>query len=96
MFVNLFTGVVIMAYEDVPQRLRDGEAVPRSEIIGYWGSHADIVVTYCLEVMVTAGIMVKLYEDETAKYQLTALGSDIRSDFLIRLLGDCPECPECP
>lgn len=83
-----------MAYEDVPQRLRDGEAVPRAEIIGHYGSSSDIKVTMGLEVLRMAFIMEKVYEDETVKYRLTALGLQIRSDLLIRLEGDCPDCDE--
>lgn len=86
-----------MPYEDVPQRLRDGEAVPRSEIIAYWGPDATpIQVTLGLETLVTAMCMEKVYEDDTVKFRLTPLGSAIRADFITRLEGDCPECPECP
>ena len=86
-----------MAYEDVPQRLADGEAVPRSEIIGYWGADStDIQVTLGLEVLRQAFIMERVFEDETIKYRLTAMGLSIRLDFITRLEGDCPECPECP
>ena len=82
-----------MAYNDVPQRLRDGEAVPRSEIIGHYGSDSDMRITLGCEVFVMTGIMVKVYEDETVKFKLTSLGLAIRADFIIRLEGDCPECP---
>lgn len=85
-----------MAYEDVPQRLRDGEAVPRSEIIGHYGPTSDVRITLALEVLTAATIMFKSFEDDTAKYGLTALGLSIREDLITRLEGDCPECPECP
>jgi hypothetical protein len=85
-----------MAYEDVPQRLRDGENVPRSEIIGHYGPTTDIKITLALEILTTAQIMVKVFEDDTVKYGLTALGMSIRADLITRLEGDCPECPECP
>lgn len=85
-----------MPYEDVPQRLRNGEAVPRAEIIGYVSSTDDIRVTLCMEIMVMAGLAAKVYEGETLKYQLTAFGLEVRENFITRLEGDCPECPECP
>ena len=83
-----------MAYEDVPQRLRDGEAVPRSEIIGHYGPTSDLKITLGLEVLRASFIMEKVFEDETVKYRLTALGAAIRTDLITRLEGDCPECPE--
>jgi hypothetical protein len=85
-----------MAYEDVPQRLRDGEFVPRSEIIGHYGADSDVRITLGLEVLSWAGIMEKTIEDETVKFGLTPLGLSIRADFIIRLEGDCPDCPDCP
>ena len=85
-----------MSYEDVPQRLRDGEAVPRSEIIGYWAGFTDLQITLGCEVLVDAFIFEKVYEDGTLKFKLTPLGAAIRLDFITRLEGDCPECPECP
>jgi len=83
-------------YPDVPTRLANGEAVPRSEILAYWGDGYFLQVTYGLEALVTAYIMEKVYEDDTLKYVLTPLGMDIRRDLVTRLEGDCPECPECP
>lgn len=85
-----------MAFEDVPQRLRDGEFVPRSEIIGYVGPSHDIRVTLALEIMVMAGLMEKDLSDMTVKYGLTSFGAFVRQNFITRLEGDCPECPECP
>lgn len=82
-----------MAYEDVPQRLRDGEAVPRSEIVGHYGSANGLQVRLGLEVLRMAGIMFKEFSDETTKFGLTPLGLQIREDFITRLEGDCPECP---
>lgn len=81
-----------MAYEDVPRRLIDGEAVPRSEIIGYVGASTDIKTTLTLNVMCMMLVMVKVYEDETVKYQLTAFGLQLRLDFIVRLEGECPDC----
>lgn len=85
-----------MAYEDVPQRLRDGEAVPRSEIIGHYGADQDIQITLGCEVLAMALIMEKVYEDETLKFRLTPLGQSIRADFILRLEGDCLDSPDCP
>lgn len=85
-----------MAYDTVPERLAGGEAVPRSEIIGYWGSFSDIQITLGCEVLAQAFIMEKVFEDDTLKYRLTPLGLSIRLDLITRLEGDCPECPECP
>ena len=83
----------VMAYEDVPERLINGEAVPRSEIIGYNGSTTDLQTTYCLNILVMATLMVKVFEDDTVKYQITPFGQAMRQDFLVRIFGDCPECP---
>lgn len=85
-----------MAYEDVPARLAAGSAVPRSEIIGYWGSFSDIQITLGCEVLTQAFIMEKVFEDETVKFRLTPLGLSIRLDLITRLEGDCPDCPDCP
>lgn len=83
-----------MAYEDVPERLINGEAVPRSEIIGYNGSETDITTTYTLDILVMALLMEKVYEDETVKYRITAFGLLMREDFIVRLEGECPDCDE--
>lgn len=86
-----------MAYEDVPQRLADGDAVPASEIVGYYGPDAsNVQVRYGCDVLVAATLMEKIYEDETLKYRLTSLGLSVRSSLITRLEGDCPECPDCP
>jgi hypothetical protein len=80
-------------FEDVPQRLRNGERVPRAEIIGFIGSADDVRVTLACEIMVMAGLMDKTYEDETVKYGLTAFGHEARTTFITYLEGDCPDCP---
>lgn len=77
-------------FDDVPERLAAGEAVPRSEIIGYFGSDQDILITYACEVLRSALILEKVYEDETLKFRLTALGLSVRADLITRLEGDCP------
>jgi len=82
-----------MAYEDVPDRLLSGEAVPRSEIIGYNASMPDVQTDYCLNILCFAMLMVKVYEDETVKFQITPFGQTMRIDFVKRIDGDCPECP---
>lgn len=85
-----------MAYEDVPQRLAAGEAVPRSEIIGHYGPDKDIQVTLGLESLSNAFILERVILEGVLHYQITALGLAIRWDLIVKLEGDCPECPECP
>jgi len=80
-------------YTDVPTRLANGESVPRSEILAYWGDGYYLKVTYGLEALVTAYIMEKEYDGETVLFRLTSLGMNIRRDLVTRLEGDCPECP---
>lgn len=82
-----------MPYEDVPQRLIDGEAVPRSEILAYAAPNPETATTLTLEFMVMALCMVKIYEDDTVKFQITPFGMQMRDDFITRIEGDCPECP---
>lgn len=82
-----------MPYEDVPQRLRDMEAVPRSEIIGFIGSTEDVRVTLALQIMVMAGLMERTIVDEQLCYGLTAFGAEVRMTFIVYLEGDCPPCP---
>jgi len=83
-------------YEDVPQRLLDGEAVPRSEILGYahpiTNVHSDLYLAY----FEYTGLLSRVYEGETLKYQITSFGHTVRQDLVKRIDGDCPECPECP
>lgn len=86
----------IMAYEDVPQRLLDGESVPRSEIIGYNAPMTRFQTDLYLFYFVLLGMMEKVFEDETVKYRITPFGQQMRQDIVIRIEGDCPECPECP
>lgn len=83
-----------MAYEDVPQRMRDGEQIPRSEIIGHFGADKDVIITLCLETLAAALILNKTYSEGTVKYGLTPLGLSIRESLIKRLEGDCPDCPE--
>lgn len=85
-----------MPYDDVPQRLADGDAVPRAEIIGYYAPTTDIQISLGCEVLTMAGIMEKVFEDDTVKFRLTPLGLDVRSSLITRLEGDCPDCPDCP
>lgn len=84
---------MVSEWASVPQRIRDGEAVPRSEIIGHFGADSDVLITLALEVLRNAQIMEKVFEEDTAKYRLTSLGMTIREDLITRLEGDCPECP---
>lgn len=82
-----------MPYEDVPQRLRDMEFVPRSEIIGFIGASEDVRVTLALEIMAMAGLMQKDVIDGQRVYALTDFGAEVRMTFIVYLEGDCPECP---
>lgn len=82
-----------MAYEDVPDRLIGGEAVPRSEIIGYEGEGSATRVKLCLEFLAMALLVEKVYEDDTIKFRVTSFGQAFRRDFVKRIEGDCPECP---
>lgn len=82
-----------MPYEDVPGRLAAGEAVPRSEIIGYFGPDQDIKITLGLRILEMAFIMSRSYSGDTILYGLTTLGMTVRSDLITRLEGECPECP---
>lgn len=85
--------VRFMAYEDVPQRLIDREAVPRSEILAYAEPNPQVATTLTLEYMVMALCMEKIYEDDTVKFRITPFGMQMRDDFITRIEGDCPECP---
>lgn len=82
-----------MPYEDVPTRLASGEAVPRSEIIGFFGPGEDVRITLSCEVLCSALIMYKDFAGDTLSYGLTPLGMDIRLELITYLEGDCPECP---
>lgn len=85
-----------MPYTDVPYRLLSNEAVARSEILAYAAPlthvQADLYLTYFEYV----GILVRVYEDDTLKYQITSFGHSVRVDLVKRLDGDCPDCPDCP
>lgn len=85
-----------MPYADVPQRLLDGEAVPRSEIIGYGAPLTDLQIDMVLNLMYQWFVLEKVYEGETLKYQITTFGTALRRDYVKRIDGDCPGCPECP
>lgn len=82
-----------MPYDDVPQRLVDGESVPASEIIGYIGSDKDIVVRLTMNVLCMMLVMARNYDGEVMTYQITSYGMSLRESFLVRLEGECPECP---
>lgn len=85
-----------MAYEDVPERLITGEAVPASEIIGYAAPNPDEATRCTLEVLCMMLCMVKVIVDDVLCYQITAFGQTMRTDFIVRLDEECPDCPECP
>jgi hypothetical protein len=83
-----------MAYEDVPQRLLEGEAVPRSEIIGYNApmtmNQTDLILFRMEELFILQRSIV----DERLCFSVTPFGQQLRQDFVIRIDGDCPDCPE--
>lgn len=85
-----------MAYEDVPIRILNDEAVPRSEILGYASPITNVQADLYLAYFEYAGVLVRVYEDDTLKYQITAFGHTVRRDLVKRIDGDCPECEECP
>lgn len=78
-----------MAYEDVPERMLSGEAVPRSEIIGHFGATMDIQVSLALSILTQAFVLEKVYEDDTVKYRMTSFGIDVRNSLVTRLEGEC-------
>lgn len=80
-------------YIDVPQRLLDGEAVPRSELIAYNTPMTKIQTDLSLFYFVMLGLLSKVYEGGTTKYQITPFGTAMRRDIVKRIEGDCPECP---
>ncbi len=85
-----------MPFTTVPDRLLGGEAVPRTEIIGYATEETAMGVTMCLEFMVMALVMNKVIVDDVLCFQITDFGQAMRIDFVKRIEGDCPECPDCP
>lgn len=82
-----------MAYEDVPQRLLDGEAVPRSEIIAYLKPMTRLEVDYRLFQMELVGALTVSFASGVKTYSITPFGNLLRRDFVKRIEGDCPECP---
>lgn len=82
-----------MAYDDVPQRLIEGEAVPRSEIIAYAEPYTKTQVEYFLACCVFMTLMTVDYADGGSLYSLTPFALMLREDFIVRLEGECPECP---
>jgi len=82
-----------MPYSDVPQRLIDGEGVPRSEIIGYAEPYSITQVTFFLACCVFCTLMTVDYDEGSAIYTLTPFALMLREDFIVRLEGECPECP---
>lgn len=80
-------------FEDVPERLASGEAVPRTEILAYMGSYNYLLVTNTLNILVMMGCMERTLVMGVSHYALTPYGMSIRLSFISRLEGDCPECP---
>lgn len=85
-----------MSFGDVPARILDNEAVPRSEILAYAAPLSHVQADLYLAYFEFVGILAKVYEDDTLKYQITTFGHSVRMDLVKRIDGDCPECPECP
>lgn len=83
-----------MAYDDVPQRMLDGEAVPRSEIIGYMAPMPRVQVDLILHRLEELFVIERVIEDERLHYRVTPTGQTLRQDYVKRIEGDCPECPE--
>lgn len=82
-----------MAYEDVPERLLNGEWVPRSEIIGYGEPYTQPQIVYCLACMVMIMVLETRYSSGFEEFRITEFGQMLRQDFVIRIEGDCPETP---
>lgn len=82
-----------MAYEDVPQRMLDGEDVPRSEIIGYASPMSMNLVDLILHRMVELFILERAIVDDRLNFHITPFGQSLRVEFVKRIDGDCPECP---
>jgi hypothetical protein len=80
-------------YEDVPQRIIEGESVPRSEIIGYMADTPRVQVDLILHRLVDLFVLERVIEDERLHYRITSLGTALRIDYVRRIEGDCPECP---
>lgn len=85
-----------MAYEDVPQRLLDGEDVPVSEIIGYAHPMTTLQTKAVLNWMNLCGVVSLFFADDTKMCSITPFGHTVRQDLVKRIDGDCPECEECP
>lgn len=82
-----------MAYEDVPERLIMGEAVPASEIIGYAHPNPDEATRLCLNFLAMALVMEMSIVDGALCYGITSFGQTMRTDFIVRLDEECPDCP---
>lgn len=85
-----------MAYEDVPQRLLDGEDVPQSEIIGYAAPMPRVQVMLILHRLESIFAIERDVVDGRMIWRITPTGQTFRQDYVKRIEGDCPECPECP
>lgn len=85
-----------MPYDSVPERLLADEAVPRSEILAYAAPLTHVETTLYLAYFVMTGVLARVYEDDTVKYQITPFGHDVRRDLVKRIDGDCDPCTDCP
>jgi hypothetical protein len=82
-----------MAYADVPQRLLDGEDVPRSEIVAYASPMPKVQVDLILQRLVDLFILERAIIDDRLHFHITPFGQSMRVEFVKRIDGDCPECP---
>jgi len=78
-----------MAYEDVPERLISGEAVPASEIIGYAHPNPDEATRLTINFLVLAMCMEMSIVDDVLCYSITPFGQTMRTDFIVRLDEEC-------
>lgn len=83
-----------MAYEDVPQRLLDGEDVPVSEIIGYFYPQPQALTRSQLSWASLCGVIEFVYDADTKFARMTPFGHTVRIELVKRIEGDCPDCDE--
>ena len=76
-------------YTTVPDRLKAGEAVPISEIVGYAYPMPMRQTKSVLSWMQLCGVIEFVYEDGTKKARLTPFGQTVRTDLIVRLDEEC-------
>ena len=85
-----------MPYTDVPERMLDGESVPRTEILGYNNMMPQLQTDLILAWMELCQIIERDIVAGVLCFKITPFGQEMRQDFVKRIDGDCPECPDCP